>query len=247
MPPRQLKVTLTEIGSLDDVCPNCGQLLNKRPTRKMACPHCKQFIVVRTRPIDRQSVLVTEEQAKLLQHEWQSFPRARISPSLDLREMEKYRERLTKKFGKPPSDKDLAWVYLNQEAMDYAKQRDWGLYRNTRLSMAAILEKYEKQAEALRYYMEVSYLDLNGPQNTGGIKDQELRASLDVRDFTIEDAFLAPAVIDKILEIVLGLKLDEPQVCKEFMKVAERNHANLKLPVSPETAWKKFSDELYLS
>jgi DNA-directed RNA polymerase subunit RPC12/RpoP len=246
MAPRQLKVTLTETGRLDDVCPHCGQVLNKRPKRKTACPYCKRFIFVRTRPIDRRSVLVTEEQAKLLQNEWESFPRAWISPSLDCQEMEKCRERLAKKFGKSPSDKEVAWAYLNQETMNHTKQRDWGLYRNTRLSMAAILEKYGKAAEALKYYLEVCYLDLNGPRNTGGIEDPELRISLNVQDFTIEDAFLAPAVIDKILEIILGLKLDENQVYQEFMKVAERNNANLKLPVSPETAWKKLSVEFYL-
>lgn len=112
--------------------------------------------------------------------------------------------------------------------------------------MAAILERYERAAEALKYYLEVCYLDLNGPQNTGGIEDPELRTSLNVHDFMIEDAFLAPAVIDKILEIILGLKLDENQVCQKFMRVAERNSANLKLPVSPETAWEKLSAELYL-
>jgi len=112
--------------------------------------------------------------------------------------------------------------------------------------MAAILEQYEKPAEALKYYLEVCYLDLNGPQNTGGIDDPQLRASLNVQDFTIEDAFLAPAVINKILEIILGLKLDENQVRQEFIQMAERNSANLKLHISPETAWIKLSVEFYL-
>ena len=112
--------------------------------------------------------------------------------------------------------------------------------------MAAILEKDEKPVEALKYYLEVCYLDLNGPQNTGGIEDPELRASLNLQDFMIEDAFLAGAVIDKILEIILALKLDENKVCQEFMRVAERNSVNLKLSVSPETAWEKLSAELYL-
>lgn len=112
--------------------------------------------------------------------------------------------------------------------------------------MAAIIEKDDKPAEALKYYLEVCYIDLNGPQNTGGIGDPELRASLNVQDFMIEDAFLAPAVIDKILEIILGLKLDENQVCQKFMQVAEHNRNNLKLHVSPEAAWSKLSDEIYL-
>jgi DNA-directed RNA polymerase subunit RPC12/RpoP len=246
MQSRQLKVTLTETGRIDNVCPYCGQILNNRPTRKTACPHCKKFIFVRTRPIDQQSVLVTEEEAKLIQKEWSSFPRGRISAYLDEKEMEKCRKRLAQKFGKSPSEMDVAWAYLNQETMRHARQRDWGLYRNTRLSMAAILEEAERLKEALKYYLEVCYIDANGPQNTGGIEDPELRASLNLQDFMIEDALLAPAVINKIIEIILVLKLDETQVYQEFMDVAERNSANLKLPVSPDTAWKKISAEFYL-
>ncbi len=111
--------------------------------------------------------------------------------------------------------------------------------------MAAILEKHEKLSGALRHYLEVCYLDLNGPQNTGGMEDPELRAAINVRDFMIEDAFLAPAVIDKILQIILRVNLDEDQVHQQFMEVAELNRANLKLPVSPEIAWNKLSAELY--
>ena len=175
-----------------------------------------------------------------------AFRELEIPAYLDEEEMEKCRKRLAEKFGKSPSDMDVAWAYLHQEAIRHAKKRDWGLYRNTRLSMAAILEKDEKPAEALKYYLEVCYIDLNGPQNTGGIEEPELRASLNIQDFAIEDAFLAPAVIDKILEIILGLKIDETQVYQAFMHVAARNDANLKLSVSPEEAWKKISDQIYL-
>jgi hypothetical protein len=246
MPPRKLKVMLTEIGQLDDICPYCGQRLDKRPSRKTACLNCKQFIFVRTRPIDRQSVLVTEEQAKVLQNEWGSCSRTSILPSLDKQEMEKCRKLLIEKFAKSPSDVDVAWAYLNQETLRHANQRDWGHYRNTRLSMAIILEKYENPAEALKYYLEVCYLDLNGPQNTSGIEGQKLRTSLKVQDFMIEDGFLAPAIIAKIIEIILGLKFDEDKVCQVFLQVAERSRKNLKLPVLPETAWRKVSDEIYI-
>jgi hypothetical protein len=246
MPPKQLRVTLTEIGQLDDICPYCGQALNKRPTKRTLCLNCQNFIYVKIRPIDHQEVLVTKEQEELLKKEWHSFPRARISPSLNRQEMEKCREQLAKKFRKSPSEQDVAWACLNNEAMNHARERNWGLFRNTRLSMAALLEKYQQPAEALKYYIEICYLDLNGPQNTGGLKDHNLRASLDIRDFNTEGGLLASAVVGKVLEIILTLKLNEGQVLQQFMQVANRNHTNLKLPVSPEKAWKIFSDELYL-
>jgi len=246
MPPRKLRVTLTETGRLDDGCPHCGQILNKRPERKAACPHCKQFIFVRTRPIDRQRVLVTEEEANLLENEWANFPRPTISLFLDNEKMQKCREQLAEKLGCAPSDEDVALTHLNQEMMNHAKRRDWGLYRNTKLSVAALLERNQKPEKALRFYFEVCYLDLNGPQNTGGVNDPALRTSLNVQDFNLKDAWLAPALVDKILELILILRHNEAQVYKDFMSVAEIASRNLKLPVLPQKAWDEISAGIYI-
>src|SRR3989442_5791851 len=40
------------IGNTDAVCPNCSKLLDKIPGRKSKCPHCAEYIYVRTRPVD---------------------------------------------------------------------------------------------------------------------------------------------------------------------------------------------------
>lgn len=234
---RQLKVHLSEIGRVDDVCPYCGQALAKRPSRKTACSYCKQFIFVRTRPYDRKSVLVTEEQANLLQAEWSGFERVSISPHLDPQLMEKHRQRLQEKFKQVPSEQDVAWAYLNSEGLNHAKQRNWGLYRNGRLSMAAVLEKGGSFLKSLRFYFEVSYLDLNGPENGGG--------SPYSRDFDIKNAFLAPAVIAKTLELIAKLKMEEEQVHQLFKEMAELNYKNLKLPIAPAAAWTKLSSQFY--
>jgi DNA polymerase-3 subunit epsilon len=65
-------IALTEVGCLDNTCPNCGAALSFRPGRKTKCPHCGEFIFVRTRPFDRRRVLVTKEQATLIEVEWSS-------------------------------------------------------------------------------------------------------------------------------------------------------------------------------
>ena len=244
--PRSLKITLTEIGRLDNTCPNCGANLSKRPGRKTKCPHCGGFIFVRTRPYDRQRVLVTEEQSRLLEAEWSSFSRERIAPMLNREEMEKLRPLLAEKFGKTPSDKDVAWAYLNHKTIDHAKHRQWGLYRNTRLSMAAVLEDEGKLEAALRHYLEVCYLDLNGPQNRGQIVTNGKSRLGPGCDFLLEDAFLAPAVVGKVMEIILALKLDEHHVRNDFMHFATREMRGLKPPVSPERAWEKLSAELFV-
>ncbi len=154
--------------------------------------------------------------------------------------MDKLKPMLAKKFSKPPSDDDLAWAYLNKKTLDYVKHRQWGLYRNTWLSMAAVLEQKGELDDALRLYLEVCYLDLNGPQNRG---DMPLSG---MRDFMVNVAFLAPAVVAKVLEMIFALKLDEHQVGSNFMQIAEHNNHNLKLPLSPTETWRKLSAELYV-
>ncbi len=244
-PPRSLKIALTAIGRLDNTCPSCGVVLSQRPSRKTKCPHCGDFIFVRTRPFDRQRVLVTEEQARVLEAEWLSFARVQIRPTLNQEEMERIRPLLAKKFGKPPSDSDVAWAYLNQKTLDYARHRQWGLYRNTRLSMAAVLEEKGKLEAALRHYLEVCYLDVNGPQNRGQVVTRGKSTVAPGCDFSLEDAFLAPAIVDKIMEIILALKLDEHRVRDDFMHFAEPEFRGLRLPVTPKIAWDKLAAELY--
>jgi len=50
-------------------CPYCNAQLDSMPTRKKKCPSCGKFILVRTRPSDRQRVLVTEEGARQFEEE----------------------------------------------------------------------------------------------------------------------------------------------------------------------------------
>lgn len=52
------------IGNTDTICPYCSKPLDKMPSGMKSCPHCGQFMYVRTRPVDRQRVLVTEDGVK---------------------------------------------------------------------------------------------------------------------------------------------------------------------------------------
>ena len=71
--PRVPQPTLSEIGRVDNLCPYCEQRLTKRPERKTACPHCGNLIFVRSRPVDRKRVLLTESQTSEVEAEWASF------------------------------------------------------------------------------------------------------------------------------------------------------------------------------
>ena len=58
------------IGNLDSICPYCNHDLAVRPRGKKKCPHCGQFIHVRTRPCDGRKVLVTVAQVEQIQEQW---------------------------------------------------------------------------------------------------------------------------------------------------------------------------------
>ncbi len=68
-----------EIGRLDNLCPNCEAPFATRPNKKTKCANCGSFVFVRTRPFDRQRVLVTESQALLLEMEWSQYHEAKRS------------------------------------------------------------------------------------------------------------------------------------------------------------------------
>ena len=154
------------------------------------------------------------------------------------------KEILRKRFGgKEPSDNDVRWGLLNKQIIENAKNGDWGLYRNTRFQMAEILRGEMKLKDALRTYLEVCYLDLNGVRNVGGMNDPELLKEFPPFD-PKESAFLAPGVIDLIKRIVLKLNSSKDEVKQIFIEHNSRSEKSLRLPISTEQAWSSLEKEL---
>ena len=63
----------------DTSCPYCNMLLGSMPQRKMKCPSCGQYIFVRTRPSDRQRILVTEHGSKAIYDELAKIKEKKIT------------------------------------------------------------------------------------------------------------------------------------------------------------------------
>jgi hypothetical protein len=103
------------------VCPYCKQILDKRPERKKKCPHCHNYIYVRSKPSgDHHKVLVTENGAKRMDLDWQKvwwtnkWLRRLEQDGLSDRHFDRVRERLRERFGQEPSDADVVWALLNE-------------------------------------------------------------------------------------------------------------------------------------
>lgn len=229
------------LGNTDSICPHCSKPLGKMPRRKKKCPHCGQFMYVRTRPDDGRRVLVTEEGTRQIEEPWMFELAMYSNDPVDPQQLEVHKASLARKFGHEPSDQDALWSLLNSQLLEHAKNANWGLYRNARLSMAELLTTEKKFRAALDTYLEISYLDANGPRNLGGASHPEVLR--EYPSFDREYAFQAPAIVNRIDLLAQRLNLSDLELSKAYLAVAERLQRNLKLPVAPEEGWKDLVSE----
>lgn len=223
-------------------CPYCGGALKKIPVAKSKCPHCKQSMCVRTRPTDNARVVVSKEEAERIDAYWRI---ARSGPEPDFRhlvnkqQVDEERKRLQQKFrDEEPSDDDVKWALLNKISFQHAERGEWGLYRNIRLTMADFLTRRMKLREALRHYLEVCTLDLNGATNRPQIPELQK----EFPPFDIRHTFTAPVVLRQVTLIAKKLEL-KSDMLKDFYLV-NNLAAEMKLPLSPQSSWTKLESAL---
>jgi len=134
---------------------------------------------------------------------------------------------------------DVKWGVFNKRGIEYASKRLWGLYRNNRMDMADLLEKEGKLEQALSTYLEVCYLDLNGPENLTEVLTQRELQLYGEKDFDITSGFLAPGVVYQVSKLIAKLELTKNEVKEKFISENTPDRPLLKMPLSAEKAWQK--------
>jgi len=238
---RQLKM----VGNVDPICPHCNKGLEKKPGRKKKCPHCGQFIYVRTRPSDGKRVLVTETQAEEIAEQWAIVNGTHDAYLAERRRFAQEKAKLARRFGREPSDNDVRWSLLNQELIEHAMKGNWGLFRNAKVEMAEILRREGKHVDALGFYLEVCYLDLNGPNNTNGITDQKLLREYPPWNPRVAFADLAPGILYRASSIITKTEMDIASVKALYDRRASLLHNSLRLPLAPDAAWPRIYKALF--
>ncbi len=159
------------------------------------------------------------------------------------KQIEDFKANYFARYGTTPSDNDAKWSILSSELLKHSKGSNWGLYRNTSLSMASVLEQEGGLRESLHTYLEVCYIDLNGPNNVGGfIGDPGLLS--EYPPFSSREAFLAPLVVTKVNELATRLQLNDAELQSLFHESAIRVFHDLKLPISPDSAWTQLQQNM---
>ena len=119
-----MKIFLTKIFSKKNdekpVCPHCKGILTDKPTKKKKCSLCKKDIYVRTSPITKEKILVTESEAKKIDSDWESQGLANRWKSnlkqfgVTDKDYEQYKNELEAKFKHTPNDRDTIWSIFNK-------------------------------------------------------------------------------------------------------------------------------------
>ena len=105
------------------------------------------------------------------------------------------------------------------------------------------MKKEGKLEHALRTYLEVCYIDLNGPTNSNNQKSPEMLK--EYPPFDLQTAFLAPGLIADIKSMSKKLGYDIDKIESIFIEAGNQHYSSLKLyPLKPVEVWPKLKVEL---
>ncbi|MEW4452022.1 hypothetical protein AB1L30_04990 [Bremerella sp. JC817] len=222
------------IGNTDPVCPYCEHRLDKMPGRKKKCPACAKSMLVRTRPSDRKKILIKEDQAVLIEEQWSIANGTHDEFLAARRDHQLERARLQKQLRRNPSSNEVEYSQLAKSLDHFAKQMQWGFYRTARLAMGDLLKNDQRFEEALNVYLEVCYIDLNGPNNCGTTEPEILRED---PPFEPEFGLLVMEVICDVDVLFHNLNLTKAQLKFRFFQIANNVRSSLGTPLKPNRAW----------
>ncbi|TRX01879.1 hypothetical protein [Flavobacterium gawalongense] len=195
---------ITKVGSEHEpMCPYCKTSLNKFPSRKTKCPHCRNFIFVRKLNDSRLKTLVTEEQVQEIEIEQKKnylrYNRLRKLKEFGVTEDEfvKRKEELYLKSGIENNEDDAFWSIFNELLSENAN--DVNQLRMDYYSMAIFL--YEEgrdnfkllqlNAKATLDSFQLSNLELK-VEIVGCSDSCEACKKLNGKIISIEEAYLLP-------------------------------------------------------
>ena len=142
------------------------------------------------------------------------------------------------------SENATRWVSLNRDLMLQLARHQFGQYRCTRLTMGDILRKDMRYSQALDTYLEVSYLDANGPMDFDPAADTRIFGAF--RPFTPDDLMtgISDIVADYVNQMARSLGLTESDLRHRFLQAASPIQQQLQCPVAPEIAWRRLLEKL---
>lgn len=221
------------------VCPYCRAPVPQTPRYKGVCQRCGQTYYARVRPGDKQPSLLTGRQAAALDENREALERA-IPPRKAWLDPHEGRFNWFWAY----STAEGQWRQLRRSLTLHVRDGNWLLYRNARFEMAELRRRQARLKEALQIYLEVWYLDLNGPHDCWGMMGQ--RRVYESAPWHPADGLTTPVVARWTHRLAAHAHWDMEVVERNFRQIAERSFRQLGLPLSPAEAWRTLRNELVL-
>ena len=120
-----------------------------------------------------------------------------------------------------------------------------GLYRCDRFNLVMLHKQKKEYFDALLVFLEVFYLDINGPQNVGHMFDPELDKGKKPKEWNPKHIFITPAVIHCCQLMMKRTKTTVESTMQIFTQMVQSRFENLGLPITPEEAWGKLIQSQY--
>jgi len=125
-------------------CPFCNKPLKKNPSRKTKCPHCLEFIYVRTDPTTKEQIFVNKKRADEIDEEWSTtissyeIVKYLNSVGIDENTFVNKKKALFELYKTPIRDSNVAFIMLNGLITSFSESKDYQLLRRIYHTMALI-------------------------------------------------------------------------------------------------------------
>ncbi len=214
------------VGQTKAICPYCGYHLEKMPARKKKCPNCGNFIYVRKRPYDDKFVLVTKDEAEIIEEQRSILYGTHDVYLANKARRDAIRNKLRRQYGDEPTDEDVEWHIILSDKIEAESNGLFVHYTALTLMQAEHLKKQNDCSEAIPYYLDYLYLWLNGPDNRGYFNPYSETVSPP-----------PPGVINRIDVCRRRIGVQWSDVRSVFFIRADGLRRSLPLKLTPEDAW----------
>ena len=228
------------------ICPYCGKSVGAKKNRAFKCPNCKNKIIKRSTPIERNYIYCTETEANDIDNNYSEIAKRKkfleIYKNIDDIKLttpefiEIGNQCKTQYTNDKKRNLQILIQNLHIGIPKYYKSPKYiNKIRMLRFYEGEIQTAFGSIQQATNAYMTILYIDLIGDYNE--LYSKELKSSGEEEWF---ESFIAPGIFSRAF--CENLSIEKYEKIFKFNANCFFKEVNYKLPITPDEAWVKIID-----